>query len=115
MVQNQPGDAGFIHTPYEANLAGGDSGGPLMTLSAGNLVVSGIAWAIGTVDIDPGPGVTNRPAAIHSYTGNYAPAIQNYISLHAVPEPSSATLVAMMALLTLRRWRWPVGEPAARH
>lgn len=114
MVQNQPGDAGFIHTPYEANLAGGDSGGPLMTLSAGNLVVSGIAWAIGTVDIDPGPGVTNRPAAIHSYTGNYAPAIQDYISLHAVPEPAGATLVAMMALATLRRRRRPVGEPAAR-
>lgn len=112
MVQNQPGDAGFIHTPYEANLAGGDSGGPLMTLSAGNLVVSGIAWAIGTVDIDPGPGVTNRPAAIHTYTGNYAPAIQDYISLHAVPEPASATLVAMMALLGFRRRRRPVGEPA---
>lgn len=101
MVQNQPGDAGFTRTQYEANLSGGDSGGPLMTISAGNLVLSGIAWAIGTVDIDPGSGVTNRPATIHTYTGNYAPIIQNYISLHAVPELGSSTLIAVTALVGL--------------
>lgn len=105
MVQNQAGDAGFTRTTYEAQLAGGDSGSPLMTLSAGKLVVSGIAWAVGALDIDPGPGVTNRPGTIYTYTGNYAPIIQNYVEVNAVPEPSSFTLAAVMALVGFRRRR----------
>lgn len=105
LVQNQAGDAEFSHTTYEAQLAGGDSGSPLMTVSAGKLVVSGIAWAVGTLDIDPGPGVTNRTGTIYTYTGNYAPIIQNYVTANAVPEPSSFTPVAMMALFGFRRRR----------
>lgn len=115
MVQNQAGDAGFTRTTYEAQLAGGDSGSPLMTLSAGKLVVSGIAWAVGTLDIDPGPGVTNRPGTIYTYTGNYAPTIQNYVAVNAVPEPaSSATLVAVMALAGFRRRRLARGHGGSR-
>jgi len=104
-VRNQPGDTGFVHTSYEANLAGGDSGSPLMTISAANLVVSGIAWAIGTVDIDPGAGVTNRSATIYTYTGNHATAIQNYVSLNSVPEPGIWMLAAITALFLAGRGR----------
>ena len=114
MVQNQAGDAGFTRTAYEAQLAGGDSGSPLMTVSAGNLVVSGIAWAVGTLDIDPGPGVTNRPGTIYTYTGNYAPVIQNYVAVNAVPEPSSSALAALIPLLAFHRRRLVRGPGGSR-
>lgn len=105
LVQNLPGDAGFFHTSYETDLNDGDSGSPLMTVSGGNLVVSGIAWASGTTDIDPGPGTTIRNLAVYTYTGNYADDIQAYITAHPVPEPSALALLAGSCLFIGRRRR----------
>ncbi len=104
-VQNQPGDVGYTHTTYEAQLASGDSGGPLMWVSGGDLVVVGINAAVGTVDIQPGPGETLRPASVFSYTGNYAGPIQDYINAAMIPEPSVIGLLASATALLLRRRR----------
>ncbi len=104
-AQNLPGDPGFSLTAFETDVNAGDSGSPLMTVSGGNLVVSGIAWASGTTDIDPGPGSTIRNLSVYTYTGNYATAIQSYIAAHPVPEPSALALLAGSFLLIGRKRR----------
>jgi hypothetical protein len=104
-VQNLPGDAGFAHTFHEADANGGDSGSPLMMISGGDLVVAGIAWASGSLDIDPGAATVARDFTVYTYTGNYAAAIQSYIALHPVPEPDTALLALAAALLIPRRRR----------
>ena len=104
LVQNLSGDPGFTLTSFEAKLNGGDSGSPLMVVSGGALVVAGIAWAVGTVDIDNGPGVIERDATVYSYTGNHAGVIQDFIAAHPVPEPHSITLIiAAAGMLLIRR------------
>ena len=76
----------------------------LMVVSGGALVVAGIAWAVGTVDIDNGPGVIERDATVYSYTGNHAGVIQDFIAAHPVPEPHSITLIiAAAGMLLIRR------------
>lgn len=105
LAQNLPGDPGFSLTSFETDVNSGDSGSPLMTVSGGNLVVSGIAWASGTTDIDPGPGAAIRNLAVYTYTGNYADDIQAYITAHPVPEPSSLALLAGSCLFIGRRRR----------
>lgn len=105
LAENLTGDPGFVMTSFETDVNGGDSGSPLMTVSGGNLVISGIAWASGTTDLDPGPGTTTRNLAVYTYTGNYATAIQSYITAHAVPEPSALALLAGSFLLIGRKRR----------
>lgn len=105
LAENLPGDPGFVMTSFETDVNGGDSGSPLMTISGGNLVVSGIAWASGTTDIDPGPGTSTRNLAVYTYTGNYTTAIQAYITAHAVPEPSTLALLAVAFLFIGRKRR----------
>ncbi len=83
-----------------------------MVIDGSNLVLAGIAWASGTVDIDPGPDTATRNASVFTYTGNHAAAIQGYATLHAVPEPSAAILLSGAALLfSARRKRRPYGAP----
>ena len=113
-AQNLPGDPGFTLTSFETDINGGDSGSPLMTVSGGNLVVSGIAWASGTTDIDPGPATAIRNLSVYTYTGNYAATIQSYIAAHPVPEPSAAVLFAGSFLLIGRRRRSPSAAPRHR-
>lgn len=105
LAENLPGDPGFVMTSFETDVNGGDSGSPLMTISGGNLVVSGIAWASGTTDVDPGPGTSTRNLAVYTYTGNYTTAIQAYITTHPVPEPSTLALLAVAFLFTGRKRR----------
>lgn len=104
-VRNQPGDStyGYTMTTSEAQLTAGDSGSPLMVMSGGSLLVAGIAWAIGEVDIAPGDTVATRDVSLYTYTGNYNPAIQEYIALHSVPEPSALLLLTGAVLLISRR------------
>ena len=101
-IQNQAGDSAFGYslTGYEAQLQGGDSGSPLMLVDGGNLVVAGIAWAIGTVDIDPSGVTVNRPITVFTYTGSYANQI-----LVLIPEPSTAGLVGFAGIAMLARRR----------
>ena len=105
LAQNLPGDPGFSLTSFETDVNAGDSGSPLMTVSGGNLVVSGIAWASGTTDIDPGPATAIRNLSVYTYTGNYVTDIQSYITAHPVPETSSLALFAGSLLLIVRKRR----------
>lgn len=103
-VQNLTGDAGFgfTHTGFETQLQGGDSGSPLMLLADGRLMLAGIAWAIGTIDIDPDlTNKTERPITAFTYTGSYAGEI-----LTLIPEPGVAMLALLAGgLLAMRRRR----------
>lgn len=115
-VRNLPGDGvfGFATTTYESQLSVGDSGSPLMVVSGGELVLAGIAWAIGMADIDPGAAVAVRDISYFSYLGNYAPAISGYIALNSVPEPSVLALVAFALPLIRRRNPTPSAVPRRR-
>lgn len=105
LAQNLPGDPGFSLTSFETDVNAGDSGSPLMTVSGGDLVVSGIAWASGTTDIDPGPGTATPNFSVYTYTGNYVTDIQSYIAAHPVPEPSALALLAGAFLFIGRKRR----------
>jgi hypothetical protein len=96
-VQNASTDTsyGFSPTSYEAQLGTGDSGSPLFVISNGNLVVTGIAWAVGSTQI--ATGVTRNISAF-TYTGSYASDIHSYISATAVPEPSGLMLAGLACL-----------------
>ena len=113
LVDNLPGDAGFIVDTYEAKLNIGDSGSPLFTVNGGNLEIVGTAWLVGEVDIDPGIGETLRDFSAYAYTGNYVPEIQQYIDANlttVVPEPASLSVMAGMCLLLLfSRAVWRLG------
>lgn len=114
-VRNLPGDGtfGFATTSYESQLTVGDSGSPLMLVSGGELVLAGIAWAIGMADIDPSAAVAARELSYFTYTGNLDGGISSYIALNSVPEPSVLALVA--AGLPLTRRRRPRPSVAPRH
>ncbi len=107
-VQNLAGDGvfGFTHTGFEAQLQGGDSGSPLMVPVGGTLMLAGIAWAIGTGDIDPTASVEQRPVSAFTYTGSYTDEIVTLVpELVTVPEPAAAVATAefLASGLLLRR------------
>jgi hypothetical protein len=106
-VANQPGDSmfGFSTTTFETQLNGGDSGSPLLVISGANLLVAGTALGVGTGDIDPGAGVAARGFSAYTYTGSYAPLIQNYIAISAVPEPAVSIFPAILAFAMIHRER----------
>jgi hypothetical protein len=86
-------------TTYETHLVGGDSGAPFFIESAGALKLLGVNSFI---DIISG----NILSSGISYTGNQATAIQNYIGISAVPEPSSMLLIASgITAFAARRYR----------
>lgn len=108
-AENLPGDETyfFTMTASEAQLAGGDSGSPMFTISGGQLLLTGIALAVSTdpYDIDSGPGVAARNLTFYSYTGGSAAEIQTYLDNHAVPEPGSLVLVSISLTAVCRRRR----------
>lgn len=104
-VANMSGDAGFSHTTYEAQLAAGDSGSPLLGVSGGNLIVAGIALGVGQVQI---AGGAFRDATAFTYTGSYASQIGNYIAASPVPEPSGW----MLASVAWTTWIWRRRRPS---
>tara|TARA_B110000037_G_scaffold153217_1_gene172816 strand:+ start:30970 stop:31746 length:777 start_codon:yes stop_codon:yes gene_type:complete len=89
------GDANFV--PFEAELAGGDSGAPMFVVQGGVLTLIGLNWFVGTSGGDPING--------QSYLGNYDAEIQSFITANAVPEPSVAFLAFVSTCLLLRRRR----------
>lgn len=90
---------GINAVPFEAQLAVGDSGGPLMVDDGnGGLTIVGLNWFISTAS-DPDFFGT-------SYVGNYANDIQSFIDANPVPEPGQAALLfgllGLAATLTRR-------------
>jgi hypothetical protein len=109
-IENQVGDSGYINTTYEAQLAVGDSGGPLFQLIGTNLVLAGMNWAIGSLDIDPSAAVANRNVSVYSYVGNSTTVINSYIATHPVPEPSVLFPFVLGLGLVIRRKRKVHGQ-----
>jgi len=89
------GSSNFV--PFEAALAGGDSGAPMFVVQEGVLTLVGLNWFVGT----SGGSTING----QSYLGNYDAEIQSFIIANAVPEPSAAFLAFASACLLLRRRR----------
>ncbi len=83
------------YVTYEADLRGGDSGGPMFVANGNGLTLVGINWFIGS------SGDINYLGA--TYTGNYDNQIQSFINLNPVPEISSYTTIAFILLLLLFR------------
>lgn len=90
------GDANFV--PFEAALAGGDSGAPMFVDQEGVLTLVGLNWFVGTTS--GGDSINGQ-----SYLGNYDAEIQSFITANAVPEPSVAFLAFVSTCLFLRRKR----------
>ncbi len=92
------------YVAFETALVGGDSGAPLFVdFDEGGedsaLRLVGTNWYI-----DTEAGVTTLNG--YTYLGNYDGQIQEFIDLHALPEPSSLTVIGVVAiLLTARRRR----------
>ena len=106
-VQNLTGDAayGFTLTGFEAQLQIGDSGSPLMLVADGKLVLAGIAWAVGPVDIDDNPTITvERQASAFTYTGSHTTELLAFI-----PEPGADLLALAGGVLFAMRRRRGVG------
>lgn len=106
-IENQgPGrDFGYTNTPYEAQLAIGDSGAPLFQQSGTNFILAGINWATGVVDIDTTTAIANRNVSVYSYVGTSNAIIDSYVASHPVPEPSALYSLLLGIGLVLRRKR----------
>ena len=100
----------------EAYVRGGDSGAPNFTIQNNQLLLLGVnSFQLNgnpVTIVDPLTGDTTteqfRATGI-TYTGNQADEISRLISVaptvSAVPEPSSAIILAMFSLFALRRYR----------
>lgn len=108
-------------TTYEAYVEGGDSGSPLLVDTGdGTLTLVGIGWFNGTIgegDVDD----TTTSVSGYTYVGNYTTEIENFITLHAVPEPHTyALMMGVCAMLTrlmrrrLKRSPESLSGPASR-
>lgn len=83
LYHENDGDADFV--PFEARVRGGDSGAPLLVDIDGDLKLLGTNGFL--LSGDAGFGV--------NYTGNQAAAINNFISVNSVPEPSSVSIMIL--------------------
>jgi len=84
------------HVQYESRLRGGDSGAPLFVDINGEFRLLGVNSFRFTDD--SGSGVT--------YAGNKASLINEYIAVHAVPEPGAmAVLAVCTGVVVIRRVR----------
>ena len=98
LVDNEIGDPAFTMTSFEAKVNGGDSGSPLMIVTGGNLTIAGIAWATGTVDIDPAEETeVNRGVSAYTYVGNHTSEIVSFLGANPVPEPSTWGMILLVA------------------
>lgn len=77
------------HVQYESLFQEGDSGGPTFVEIGGQLVLAGTNSF--RFEDNSGSGI--------NYLGNQSSAIQNYIQVNAVPEPSSAGMLGLASLL----------------
>jgi hypothetical protein len=94
-VNNQPADGNFL--PYELSFQTGDSGAPMFVANNGTLTLVGINWFVGTIGGLPNNG--------YSYVGNHAVAINEFLAVHSVPEPATATLLLACGVLCFVSWR----------
>jgi hypothetical protein len=103
--QGSGSDFGYTNTPYEAQLAVGDSGAPLFQRSGTDLILAGMNWATGVVDIDSSAAVANRNVSVYSYVGTSNAIIDSYVASHPVPEPSALYSLLLGIGLVMRRKR----------
>jgi len=89
-----------IYRTYESSVNGGDSGSPLMILDNGNLLLEGTASFKYSDDND-----ASIKGSGYTYIGDSKNTLNNYISVNAVPEPSTLTLFALSALVSWKRRR----------
>lgn len=101
-VRNEPGDLNYVMTTHEAQLASGDSGSPLFMLMEGEMVLTGIAWAIGSVNVLL---LAQREATVYTYVGNYVGEINAYMGDQAIPEPGLALMFGMGVIFLAARQR----------
>jgi hypothetical protein len=89
--------------PFGATLVAGDSSAPFFVEINNQLVLLGV----NSFNDDDNNMVVTAGAA--AYLGNHAPTIQNFINMHAVPEPSSLLCSGLMLLgIAIRvRYRKP--------
>lgn len=115
---NLSGDDTLSFTQHESQLQSGDSGSPLFTVSGGELLLLGTAWAIAAnvsgnfIDTDGpvgsgGDPLEQREATFYAYIGSYETELNNTIALvpSAIPEPSALMLAVGSCGLLLRRKR----------
>lgn len=97
MWHDSPGDPDFVQ--YEAQLRGGDSGGPMFIERDGQLLLLGInSFLLNDANGVVASGIT--------YVGNQSSAIQAFINANAIPEPASAGLgLIILAAGAIRRRR----------
>jgi hypothetical protein len=100
-AKDSPGDPDYV--PFEAKFAGGDSGGPTFVIQGGALVLLGTNAFI----YDPTDFTIGGTGSGINYTGNQATAIDAFVALHAVPEPSSGLLLTLGLAVFVGRRRSP--------
>ncbi len=90
LAYDTPGNGSYVQ--YESHVVGGDSGAPLFVNINGELVLLGTnAFRLDNNDGSVfGSGI--------NYIGNQSDFISNFISVNAVPEPSSICLAAFAAI-----------------
>lgn len=91
LVMNYDPSGSANAVKYETHLASGDSGAPMFIEENGRLLLAGVnSFVINGV----GNQITGSGA---TYLGNYSQQLEHFISVSAVPEPSSLLLLAASA------------------
>ncbi|QDV27602.1 PEP-CTERM sorting domain-containing protein [Aureliella helgolandensis] len=99
LIKDLEAAADFV--PFEAQLATFDSGAPMFVEIDGRLVLVGTNHFV-FPDV---PQLGDTIGSGIAYTGNQAAAIRQFISVSAVPEPSSGTALLMLGLSVFVRRR----------
>jgi len=99
MYFDPPSSPNFVTS--EAFFQGGDSGGPTFVDISGQLVLLGTNAFIDRINVG---GIDTDVSGIN-YLGNQASAIQSFIQMNAIPEPSAMSILAIVGTTMVARSR----------
>ena len=101
LIEEQAGENGFVDN--ESLARGGDSGAPIFFQDANDdLILLGLNSVVGQV----GPEGDTRNFSGISYVGNRSDSLDAFIAANAIPEPSAAAMLGLMAIgMSVRRRR----------